>query len=78
MQADAHGWTTIPRSELSALVLAHRLALLVAAASKSKPWMLSILTDSQCSIALTRKMGGLLRPYSANRVGEIEELSNGI
>ena len=66
--------TTIPRSELSGLVVAHRLALLVAAAANYKPANLNILTDSECSIALSRKTGGLLRPFSANRVGEIEDL----
>ena len=67
--------TTIPRSELSGLVVAYRLALLVVTSANFRADSLSILTDSECSIALTRKTGGVLRPFSANRVGEIEDLA---
>ena len=78
MQTGAHGWDDNTKVGAFSLDLAHRLALLVAADSKTKPWKLSILTDFECSIALTRKTGGVLKPYSANRVGEIEKLSNRI
>ena len=62
----------------TSLVVAHRLALLVATSANYRPAHLNILTDSECSIALTRKTGGVLRPFSANRVGEIEDLGKEI
>ena len=40
-----------------------------------RPASLSVLTDSQCGVAMTEKTGSMIKPYTANRVGEIEELS---
>ena len=67
--------TTIPRAKLSALLLAHRLCYLVVTAANFRPASLSILGDSQCAIAITRKTGSMLKPYSANRAGEIDDLT---
>ena len=70
--------TTVPRTELSGLVVGHRLTLLAAAGATFRITRATILTDSECTIAITRKTGGLLKPYSANRAGEIHDLSSDI
>ena len=56
-----HGITT-PRAELSGLVLAFRLSDLIAAMLNFRPASLSVLTDSQCAVAMTEKTGSMLKP----------------
>ena len=70
--------TTTPQAELSGLVLALRLSTLAVTMVNFRLASLSVLTDSQCTVAMTEKTGSMLKPYAANRVGEIEELSRDI
>ena len=43
-----------------------------------RPASLSVLTDSQCAVAISEKTGAILKSYTAYKVGEIEELSRDI
>ena len=60
------------------MLLALRLSSLAVSMVNFKPASLSILTDFQLAVAMTEKTGSMLKPYAANRVGEIEELSRDI
>ena len=68
---------TVPRSELSGLVLATRLSLTTAKAlSKEeslRPLGAVVLSDSECSISALDKTSSALKPYFHNRVSEIRE-----
>ena len=68
---------TIPRSELSGLLLGSRLTLTAAKAlSKEEslhPVSSVTLSDSECSISALDKSSSALKPYFHNRVMEIRE-----
>ena len=68
---------TIPRSELSGLLLSTRMSLSVAKAlsldSSMYPTAAISLTDSECSISAIAKTSSALKPYFHNRVAEIKE-----
>ena len=73
---------TVPRSELSGLLLASRLSLTVAKALSKEISLLPIgavlLSDSECSISALDKSSSALKPYFHNRVMEIRENLRGI
>ena len=62
---------TIPRSELSGLVLAVRLTDTIYKAVEEKPRRISIIGDSTCTISSCESGCTSLAPYFANRVAEI-------
>ena len=68
---------TVPRSELSGMVLGSRLTLTAAKAlSREKslhPLSSTSLADSECSISALDKSSSALKPYFHNRVMEIRE-----
>ena len=68
---------TIPRSELSGMVLSSRLTLTVARAlsveESMHPTGSVTLSDSECSISALDKTSSALKPYFHNRVSEIKE-----
>ena len=68
---------TIPRSELSGVLLSSRLSLTVAKALSVEPSMHPTgaihLADSECSISALAKTSSALKPYFHNRVSEIKE-----
>ena len=68
---------TIPRSELSGMVLSSRLTLTVAKALSCEesmhPTGSVTLSDSECSIYALAKTSSALKPYFHNRVSEIKE-----
>ena len=68
---------TIPRSELSGMVLSSRLTLTVAKAlsveESMHPTGSVTLSDSECSISALDKSSSALKPYFHNRVSEIKE-----
>ena len=69
---------TIPRSELSGMVLSSRLTLTVARALSVEESMMHptgsvTLSDSECSISALDKSSSALKPYFHNRVSEIKE-----
>ena len=66
--------TTIPRGELQALVVLHRLVTVVVDALPYRLQSISVYTDSFCSIGALRKSTSVLRPFFANRVMEIGRL----
>ena len=63
--------TTIPRGELQALVVLHRLVATVLEAFPFRFESVSTYTDSLCSLGAMSKTSTSLRPYFANRVLEI-------
>ena len=63
--------TTIPRGELQALVVLHRLILTIVEAFPFKFASISAYTDSLCSIGALNKSSAAMRPYFGNRVLEI-------
>ena len=63
--------TTIPRGELQALLVLHRLIATVTEAYPFRPKSISVYTDSLCSIGALQKLTASLKPYFANRVMEI-------
>ena len=65
---------TIPRGELQALVILHRLLLVVVEAFPSRVASISAYTDSLCSLGALGKPGSHMRPYFANRVSEVWQL----
>ena len=64
---------TIPRSELSALVLSVRLADSLMKSLEARPSRVSIMGDSTCTIASCEIGCTSLAPYFSNRVAEIIE-----
>ena len=62
--------TTSPRSELQALLVLLRLTESVVRAMSDPPARVVLASDSECCIAALDKLGGVLKPYFANRVGE--------
>ena len=68
---------TVPRSELSGLLLSSRLSLTVAKALSKEdslhPVGAILLSDSECSISALDKSSSALKPYFHNRVSEIRE-----
>ena len=66
--------TTVPRGELQALVMVHRLLLTVAEAFPYRFNMISAFTDSMCSVGALHKSPSSLRPYFCNRVLEINRI----
>ena len=65
---------TIPRGELQAIVVVHRLLVAALEAFPFPTASVSVFTDSLCSIGAIKKQGGTLRPFFANRVSEIGRL----
>ena len=63
---------TPPRSELQALVIAYRLAARVISAWTIRPVRLTVLTDSQCSVAAVDDNASALATFFSNRVLEIQ------
>ena len=68
-----HG-TMIPRGELQAIVVLHRLVATVLEAFPFRCASVSLYTDSLCSIGALNKSCSALRPYFANRVLEVHRL----
>ena len=66
--------TTIPRGELQALVVLHRLMLTVVEAFPYRFSTISAYTDSLCSLGAIYKSTAALRPYFGNRVMEIKRV----
>ena len=66
--------TTIPRGELQAIVVLHRLIATVLEAFPFRFKSISTYTDSLCSLGAMGKNSTSLRPYLANRVLEILRL----
>ena len=66
--------TTIPRGELQAIVVLHRLVATVIEAFPYKFKSVSTYTDSLCSLGAINKSTAALRPFFANRVLEILRL----
>ena len=66
--------TTIPRGELQAIVVLHRLIATVLEAFPFRFKSISTYTDSMCSLGAIDKNSTSLRPYFANRVLEILRL----
>jgi hypothetical protein len=73
---------TIPRSELSGMVLSSRLTLTVARAlsveESMHPTGSVTLSDSECSISALDKTSSAFKPYFHNRVSEIKENSRAL
>ena len=63
--------TTVPRSELSGLLILSRLLKVVCNAMDTKPSEIYIAVDSECTISAMEKSGGVLAPYFASRVSEV-------
>ena len=63
--------TTIPRGELQALVVLHRLVLAVLEALPFRCSSVSTFTDSLCSLGAVHKSSSSLKPFFGNRVLEI-------
>ena len=63
--------TTIPRGELQALVVLHRLVLAVVEAFPYRFRSVSTYTDSLCSLGAIHKPSSSLKPFFGNRVLEI-------
>ena len=63
--------TTIPRGELQALVVLHRLVITVVEAFPYRFGSISTYTDSLCSLGALHKPSSAMRPYFGNRVLEI-------
>ena len=63
--------TTIPRGELQALVVLHRLVLAVLEALPYRCVSVSTFTDSLCSLGAVHKPSSALKPFFGNRVLEI-------
>ena len=63
--------TTIPRGELQALVIVHRLLRTVVEAFPFRPQSVSAYTDSLCSMGAVYKSSPSMRPFFGNRVAEI-------
>ena len=63
--------TTIPRGELQALVVLHRLVLAVLEALPYRCISVSTFTDSLCSLGAVHKPSSSLKPFFGNRVLEI-------
>ena len=72
--------TTVPRGELQAIVVLHRLIATVIDAFPYRFQSVSTFTDSLCSIGALNKPCSSLRPFFANRVLEVlrirEQLAN--
>ena len=66
--------TTIPRGELQALVVLHRLIATVLEAFPFRFLSVSAYTDSLCSLGAMVKTTTTLRPFFANRVLEIQRI----
>ena len=63
--------TTIPRGELQALVVLHRITATAIDAFPCRFASVSTYSDSLCSLGALHKSTSALRPYFANRVMEI-------
>ena len=66
--------TTVPRGELQALVVLHRLLLTVVQAFPYKFVTVTAYTDSMCSLGALQKSTAALRPFFGNRVMEIQRI----
>ena len=66
--------TTVPRGELQALVMVHRLLATVVEAFPYRFETISVFTDSMCSVGALLKSPSSLRPYFCNRVMEINRI----
>ena len=66
--------TTVPRGELQALVVLHRLILTVVEAFPYRFQSVSTFTDSLCSLGALQKPCSSMKPYFGNRVLEIVRL----
>ena len=63
--------TSVPKVEISGLLDLSRLMKVVLEASSETPGKVTLIGDSECSIAMLEKSGSSLAPYFCNRVGEI-------
>ena len=61
----------MPRGELQALVVLHRMLLTIVEAFPYRFATVSAYTDSLCSLGALRKNTSALRPFFGNRVMEI-------
>ena len=72
-----HSGLTIPRSELSGMLLQTRLTLTAVKALQTehsmRPTGVVMMNDSRCSISSVDKSSTALKPYFHNRVSEILE-----
>ena len=66
--------STIPRGELQALVVLHRLISVVVEAFPFTFRSISTYSDSLCALGAMAKSTSALRPYFANRVLEVKRL----
>ena len=70
--------TTVPRGELQAIVILHRLIATVVDAFPGRFQSISTFTDSLCSIGALNKSTSSLRPFFANRVLEVLRIREGL
>ena len=63
--------TSVPKVEISGLLDLSRLMKVIVEASSEPPENVTLIGDSECSIAMLEKSGSSLSPYFCNRVGEI-------
>ena len=63
--------TSVPKVEISGLLDLSRLMGVVVEGSSVIPANITLIGDSECSIAMLEKSGSSLAPYFCNRVGEI-------
>ena len=63
--------TSVPKVEVSGLLDLSRLMKVVVEASSETPGKVTLIGDSECSIAMLEKSGSSLAPYFCNMVGEI-------
>ena len=68
------GGMTTPRSELSGLVASIRTADRAMASMEVTPSRITVLGDSECTVASVEATASLLAPYFANRVSEVSEV----
>ena len=66
--------TTVPRGELQALVVLHRLALMVMQAFPLCFLSVSLYTDSLCSVGALKKVTSAMKPFFGNRASEVARI----
>ena len=62
---------TAPRSELNGLLVLTRVLKVVVPVLWESPLSVTIVGDSQCTIAALEKPGSFMAPYFANRISEV-------
>ena len=67
-----HG-TSVPRSELQAMVMLVRILVVVVRAAAFTSRRMTLATDSACCVAALKRSGAALHPFFSNRVAEITQ-----